>query len=295
VLTSDPPPLTTLNQRPSWVNRAGRVDRSACTEIRASELWPKCTNMKPAPRTTDGPLAVGTVTIHTRWLARLHGNRHPFALQGDYRTAKSNAMKDPTAHAMRKPDASDGSQSWPFNPNRSAARTKMLGLWVGGEPGFDEAGPGTQTIRIERWQRTRKNSRKKDIGRKQTSRLPNPTPPTYQHFIICPRCEEKFSKLFMVLCSKQEVFDAELAEGWIARTEAMYHDARAALPAEFYQHRAKLIDRYGLLFRGRRLACRTCLGIRYGQVREPARRVDTYVRDKAHRDMARGYEMNRPQ
>jgi hypothetical protein len=47
-------------------------------------------------------------------------------------------------------------------------------------------------------------------------------PPAHQHFLICPRCEKKFSKLFMVLCTHQEVADAELAEGWIARCDARH-------------------------------------------------------------------------
>ena len=73
----------------------------------------------------------------------------------------------------------------------------------------------------------------------------------------------------MPLCTKAEVLDAELAEGWIRMTDARYKAIRKPLPPEVIEMRHKLIQRYGLLFRGRRLVCRKCLGVRYGEVRKP--------------------------
>lgn len=244
--------------------------------------------MTPA-RTSHGRLAAGTIIMHVEWVRRLHMKRQPFALQGDYRTAKSNAMKHPhliNGEPMRE-------QSWPLNPNRSASRTKKLGLWTGWEAGYETLGPWRQTLRIERWQR-RSNKSKSKTTRTETT--PPGSPPSHQHFIICPRCEAKVSKLFMVLCTLEEVIDAEFAEAWIAHVDAQHQATRLAPPTQRLKLRARIIDRYGLLFRARRLVCRSCLNVRYGQVREESRREDTYFREKIEREASKGrpYHTNRP-
>ena len=84
---------------------------------------------------------------------------------------------------------------------------------------------------------------------------------------MCPSCNQKFRKLFMPLCTPAEARDADLAEAWINQLDARCTITRAPLPPSLMAHRASLLDRYGLLFRNeRRLVCRKCLGLRYGQV-----------------------------
>ena len=87
------------------------------------------------------------------------------------------------------------------------------------------------------------------------------------HFLICPACERKFLKLFAALCSRGELHDATIAEAWIEQTEARHAAMRKPLDVRLIAFRDKLIRRYGLLFRRRRLVCRKCLGMRYGEVR----------------------------
>ena len=66
--------------------------------------------------------------------------------------------------------------------------------------------------------------------------------------------------------------DAEFAEAWIRHMDARHTAAAHPQPPEVLTLRDRLIRRYGVLFRGRRLLCRGCLGIRYGEVkkREPS-------------------------
>ena len=124
------------------------------------------------------------------------------------------------------------------NPNKGASRTKMLGLWEAWQ----------QTIRIER-HRLHKN--------------------LAQHFLICPTCNNKFLKLFLPLCTKTEMLDADTAEAWLNQLDFQQQIIHTPLPAWLMAHRASLINRYGLLFRSeRKLICRKCLNLRYGQVRK---------------------------
>ena len=60
------PHLPTLHRRPSWTNLAGRIDRSACLEIRASELRrpPSC-NPKPGRSTAQARVLPKLEAINT--------------------------------------------------------------------------------------------------------------------------------------------------------------------------------------------------------------------------------------
>ena len=125
-----------------------------------------------------------------------------------------------------------------LNPNKGAPQTKILGLWE----------HWSQTIRIERW--------------RLHDRLA-------QHFMICPGCNQKFRKLFMPMCTEAEAHDADLAEAWINQLDVRCRITHAPLPVSLMAQRASILDRYGLLFTtGRRLVCRKCLGLRYGEVRK---------------------------
>lgn len=268
-IAPDCPHLPTFDQRPSWANNHGdgrRVDRSACLEVRASELWPRVT-LRPCRRrrrrrTTSGDHqgkrwtileATGSITITAHLVDELHGLRFPRRLEGDARTTKANALRPASMKTVALPgDRAERERQRrhkrvhtpapAFNPNKGATQTKRLGLWAPGNTSDLPEG-WTQTIRIERWK----------LHEHLTT-----------HFLICPECDGRKKKLFMILCRRDEMRDAEFAEGWIKMLDARYGAARVPLPAPLLAHRAALMDRYGLLFRGRRLTCGQCLALRYG-------------------------------
>ncbi|MCH8823868.1 MAG: hypothetical protein IH984_10210 [Planctomycetes bacterium] len=269
----DPPTLGTLNTKQSWLNRSGKVDRSACFELKASSLWPHA-EFKLFSRGKRE--AASDITINARFLTQLMDKHHPHQLQGDKRTTKTNAMKERGQESGCSESAVAGVRFQglippPFkgggkgvgsffssNPNKGATRTKMLGLWESWQ----------QTIRIER-QRLHKN--------------------LAQHFLICPNspslipppfkgggkgvgsssCQGRSLKLFITLCTKAEALDADLAEAWLNQLDTHQQLNHTPLPPSLMAHRASLINRYGLLFRAeRKLVCRKCLKLRYGQVRK---------------------------
>ncbi|MEE9212176.1 MAG: hypothetical protein V3U29_05935, partial [Phycisphaeraceae bacterium] len=107
------PNLATLELPPSWVNLAGRVDRAACLELRASEVRHEATFRtartcrKPGRRVATARVhreAVGTVTISVFDLLDIHNRRQPRLLSGDYRTAKANAMRYTPGKPPSHPD-----------------------------------------------------------------------------------------------------------------------------------------------------------------------------------------------
>lgn len=180
-----PPNLATLYTKPTWHNRAGRVDRSACFVLTAAHHWrnipdqdwtyrlgvrPQTLGSRGLPASSPRPQHFGkcdryaTRTLFARDLWTLHKNEQPYPLQGDFRSAKSNAMR---AHSTRNnftqriqdqrndPILGDG----PINPNRGVGFNfyKRLGLdcmWQ-------------TTLRIERYV--------------QHALLK-------QHFFVCPVC-----------------------------------------------------------------------------------------------------------
>ncbi len=237
------PNLATLELPPSWVNLAGRVDRAACLELRASEVRHDATFKtartcrKPGRRVAKARVcreAVGTITISVFDLLDIHNRRKPRLLSGDYRTAKANAMRytpgKPPSHpdqraTQRRPGRDHGLTP---NPNKGVSRNKMLGL--------DEL--WTQTLTLERW--------------RLHERLA-------YHFLICPGCNEKYKKLFLPLCTEAELRDADVALTW-----PQCNEPRIRQNASLKAQASTLMDRYGLLFGPRRLLCRHCLGIRYG-------------------------------
>jgi hypothetical protein len=294
--TIPPPRLATLDTKPSWHNRAGRVDRSACFVLSAMQSWRRVhaddwtyRYAKPPPDTwgssrgqpTYAPWLKGkvdryaTLTYWARDLWTLHKFEQPYPLQGDFRSTKSNALR---AHILRdqstrheheqRNDAVLG--QGPINPNRGVGfnHHKMLGLdcmWQ-------------TTIRIERYV--------------QHAKLK-------QHFLVCPVCGHnttaamlriagpatrgvsaishtkpkklppgRVTKLYLPICTPQEYDDARTAELWL-RTHC--HPNRPWPPVA-----VQLIERYGELFEGqhaRQLRCRQCLGLRYGEVKPAAKRL----------------------
>jgi len=88
VLTPTPQPLNlrTLNQQPTWLNRAHRPDRSATLELRASDIWRrippesfKPKNRKP-PQSNGTLVAIAHFTITTNFVKNIHENKMPFQL-----------------------------------------------------------------------------------------------------------------------------------------------------------------------------------------------------------------------
>lgn len=236
------PNLATLSTTPSWVNRAGRVDRSGCLELRAGEVWRwvpsedwrrartfarratspdwRWGSAKPNPDARVARELTAPFIVAARFLFELHDRRWPHLLVGDMRTTKSNVMRVEGKTGVRQFE----------NPNRGALRTKILGLDI----------DWRQTITVERWRLHERLS---------------------CHYLLCPRCGAKKAKLFMVLCTETEIDDATLAHAWLARRDTVAGN-QPGTAAE-----AELIARYGLLFPPRTLLCRACLGLRYGEVK----------------------------
>jgi hypothetical protein len=232
-----PRQLQTLERKPSWHNRAGRIDRSACAFVNASWLWRRA-DFKSSP-TSAGRLARGTYEITAAdfdWLMRFV---KPHNVQGDYRTTKSNAMRGRYVATPHRPGA---------NPNHGATREKMLGLpadWC-------------QALIIERWQFP-KHERKSPVAVAYARK--GHIAARRQHFLICPTCRRKCTKLFLPQCTADEYGDARAAQDYLRRRQQHCPNR----PGTSFE--AQLIERYGILFDHRVLQCRLCLGIRYGEIR----------------------------
>ncbi len=255
-----PPQLATLHTKPTWHNRAGHPDRSACLELRASELWryatfptlrlPGYTNRLSrsadqnstdrAARRSTRPRCIATTTqiINPRFLRRLHDHRLPMQLVGDHRTRKSNVMK---SHYRNEP----GQRA--ANPNRGALQLKWLALPL------DD---WNQTITIQRWFFPLPPRFDKYLNCMQPRHR-------LQHFLLCPRCKTKVCKLFLPLCTHDELRDAITAQQYatLLQTHPLTRNAPIT-PLD-----AAIINRYRALFHPRTLVCRTCLHLRYGESR----------------------------
>ncbi|MEM9345626.1 MAG: hypothetical protein AAGB26_03300 [Planctomycetota bacterium] len=252
--TTAPPKLHTLNTKPTWHNRAGRVDRSACFVLTVRQHWRgipegewnyrlglppsgawRLNNPRPA-HDIHGLKGLcdryAEVTFSARDLWLLHRHDPPYPLQGDFRTAKSNALRTgERAQWMRKDHIlGDG----PVNPNRGAGfkQYKRLGL----------PAEWQTTLRIERVV--------------QHAKL-------RQHFFVCPLCSSRSTKLFLPLCTPREGEDALIAQLWLKSHLGNVTNPNRPLSADA----AKLIERYGALFEPRQLRCRQCLGLRYGELK----------------------------
>lgn len=175
------PNLATLDLYPSWLNLKGGIDRSACIEIKLSEVrqlagcvrlrhtprggaWRKTGETWPLPNETPAHrrfaggvmrLAAGAFEVTAKMLHDLHAIRMPRRLAGDLRTARANVMRLEVATGPRsKPESKFRHRvtraepiAWPPdrnlspNPNAGATRTKRIGLPV----------DWSQIIRIEKW------------------------------------------------------------------------------------------------------------------------------------------------
>ena len=277
----DIPTLVTLRTPPSWLNRAGRVDRSACFVVGVGALWRRIpasgwrdTARAAHKRRTQTPERVGTTTLTAHDLWVLHRHETPRRVAGDARTTKSNALKAgdaiggldqrsvraQTIAADKTADGVGGFDQPAVNPNRGigfAMRRKILGL-----PTDWEA-----TLTIERYRQHARLSQHFLVcpvcgGR--TGCESGMTPQRHDRQDTCPTKQKKLplgrvTKLYLPLATPREWEDAQVAHLWL-RT---HQPPNRPLSPEA----SSLIERYTELFPGRRLRCRRCLGLRYGEVK----------------------------
>ena len=130
-----PPTLETFFPQPSWQNRSGRIDRSACLELRISDvkahadLRPVSASPQPGRQRPQSRVlleAAGIVTITADDLLRYHNRRQPRHLSGDYRTAKSNAMRPP-------PHLKNDHQTAPGPDHRNRSTNLIFHRWPWGQ------------------------------------------------------------------------------------------------------------------------------------------------------------------
>jgi hypothetical protein len=243
------------------------------------------------------------VLLTADWLVAMHNRRLPRQLSGDYRTAPANAMRPmmlpSQRHARRNglvvgnppPFADFG---LPHNPNRGAAREKRLGIpdnWH-------------HPLRVEMWQMSRgvkrcymvcpspRNCMRVPPGRgKRPGRHREDDMTDWGKWCLnrgdCrvaalsriergsklnqKVCPQRVLKLFMVMCSPEELADAHVAQTWI-------NSIPSAIVNRHQAHISVLERRYGILFEPRRLLCQRCLGVRYNQ--GPERRRKQHARRK---------------
>ena len=359
------PSLPTLDQTPSWLNARGFIDRSACIEIRVSEirrlagcvkidrtqhdekyrplhLTTPLPNEKPARRRyADGSqrLVTGVITITARQLHELHQCRMPRLLAGDFRTNRANVMKAVISGQMsvvsddhsaacgfaRSPQVSSPKPqafrsritraqpiAWPpdrglsANPNKGAARSKIIGLTA----------DWSQPIRVEKWiypnrirpvyfmicpgQRSSQcrvpsaehtPTRNSELGTRNcpplSTRRPGRLDPSVKDPSGAAECPQRCLKLLMVQCTKAEARDADLAQLWIDSLPPRFRRRLSPLYQPFIN---KLLTRYGLIMFPRVLLCPRCLKVRYGNNPETVRqgwrrrnkKPDTSVTGNAH-------------
>lgn len=250
--------LATFHTKPSWLNRAGRIDRGACAELKASDLWRRVPQRDWIKRSLRDPgyysgtprlLADGRADVTLYDLSYLHGGRRPHAHKGDYRTQKSNVFKPADENKFRRGpwltpagvrraiDPARTARGFGVaNPNKGTSCSKTLGL----------PADWSQQLTVQRWRIH---------------------PHLAQHFFACPHCKQRALKLFLPLCYHEELRDAGFARLWLDSHEKCINRSPTLRPQA-----SKLIQRYGPLFTPRRMLCRKCLRLRYGDVRNPPRK-----------------------
>ena len=283
------PDLPTLDQPPSWCNFRGRVDRSACIELRVSEArvlagcitfqnsrtgtqWRKAHDMRPLPieapcRNGRGRIASGVIIVTAEMLHRMHRTRRPRKLMGDWRTQRAPAMRTPywrpqqgfTLRVRRNADPLALDLGLEGNPNKGACRTKMIGV----------SESWSQPLRMEKWVYPRRirpayfficpGHARQELPPLSTRRPGREDPAT-------GRCPQRCLKLLMVQCTMQEYRDATLAQLWI---QCLPRALRLRQPARDII--ATIIRRYGPILQPRLMLCPRCLGARYGNDPESAR------------------------
>jgi hypothetical protein len=288
------PNLSTLDEPPSWCNAHGHLDRSACVEVRVSEVRRQAgcvvhngqyrpdgkgltQLVSPLPsqqraRTGDGRVASGIITITAEQVHMLHAGRTPRKLAGDRRTPRAPVMR-PGYWLDDRPFRCRVTRADPFvipfdrglegNPNKGACRSKMIGL------------PETwsQPLRIEKWvfpKRIRPayylicpgTFLHRDVPEGKDPRLPPLS--TCGSGRKATGCPQRALKLLLVQCTPREYRDAKAARLWI--------DGIPPRVVERYRAEINLLmARYGPIMPPRVLLCPRCLGAKYGNDPETVR------------------------
>ena len=274
------PQFATFDQPPSWTNQAGNIDRAACMEVFAKDVWRRGI-FRETP-TANGRISTGIVILTADWLLAMDRKRRPRALSGDYRTAQANAMRPPGVPARRARRGLTPGVPTPYhdfglhvNPNKGACRVKKLGV------------PDTWThpLRVELWKLSEAITKRPFLICPNLKNCPPncPSPLDWKLAGYDPRlpglstiargsklnmeiCPQRVLKLFIVQCTEAELYDAFAAQTWI----------RTLPPGLRVKHDrfiGRLVQRYGLLFHPRRLMCQRCLGIKYNESPETIRRL----------------------
>ncbi|MCE9590738.1 MAG: hypothetical protein K8S99_09465 [Planctomycetes bacterium] len=133
-----PPELETLDRKPSWVNRAGRVDRSACVELLVGEVW-RWAVMRRVRAADKIVEARGVAVVRASVLEASLRGRPPRVLVGDFRSAKSNAMSPgPGTRAGRWREKRLGNRT---RASREVAPFELGGARVPPAAGLPRPGP----------------------------------------------------------------------------------------------------------------------------------------------------------
>jgi hypothetical protein len=301
-----PPELATFCEHPSWCNQHGRIDRSACIEIRLAEVrklagcvprkYEAARHVLPLPNETraknaGGRVATGIYTITAHEVHELNRTRWPRQLAGDWRTTRANAMRDEDFssgaryHFRVKRNAPHEHATYDGldpNPNHGACRTKMIGLpydW-------------TQPLRVEKWIFERRIqpayylicpgprplSKSACLPRFLQAQFARPSVSSVSSVVnppplsTCPRGRNSARK-----GCPQRTLKLMMAQC----TEAEARDAEIAqlwiesLPPQLIPRLrlriTALLARYAPIMHPRTLLCPRCLGVRYGNNPENAR------------------------
>jgi len=310
------PTLVTLHQRPSWVSWSGRIDRSACAEVRVGEVWREVREWGKA-WSKGGREARGSIVMNALWLRRLHVSRRPRQIEGDYRW-KSHAMqplrgwdRDKRWKRSLKDHALPGTgperrKILIANPNRGACMGKMLGLpidewsqeltverWCAAKVAAERIGPsnlkGSWDGRVTRFFLVCPG---RDLGYRRVpvwrpdARRVTPTERQKWWWAIGREawgepCTGKCYKLFLPLCTRAELEDSFAAEVWLRRVEE-WRRMRRVGPAKTVDEQV-VAARYAPLFGPRRLVCGKCLGLHYGKVKNLMERWrESYANGSTH-------------
>ncbi len=295
-----------------WVSELRRLHGCVRGSVRPDPETGRRIRVRPLPteegaRNGLGRLTTARVVLTKAMLEELLARRPERLYPGDYRTLRSPAMRGalwqaPPAGA-RQP-SSPGVRGWKGfrwrvgrggvlrrpeeglepNPNAGPGRGKGLGV-----------GPPWQVgIRLERWQMGGLRSAYYMICPAGGAGLQDPGDGQYARLSSAPRgaapwgrCPQRVLSLLMVLCTPQEAVDAALAQAWIGRLPAEPGPRTRQRWNEVVAVVNRLCARYGMLFAPRRLVCRQCLGVRYADLPEAARRAGGVARGRGGGELAR--------
>ncbi|MGB0766348.1 MAG: hypothetical protein ACPGYV_01410 [Phycisphaeraceae bacterium] len=164
-----PPVLETFGHWPSWLNARGHIDRSACFELKVSELrrisgcipmqmrrgdmtgkayrakgrqrfgLPDLPNERPAP-STKGRISCGWYDLSPREMDHLARQQFPRRLAGDWRTARAPAMRPrfqklrpkPSRNAATDEATGTGDDAEGTGPSRRCSTALCMDLTQGG-------------------------------------------------------------------------------------------------------------------------------------------------------------------